>query len=356
MLNYFEPVHDYGIPMEEVRLALAIGIVISVLFYQRWRITNGSMVIAGYLSIFIDRPVYIFSTIALGMLTYYLVQNVIARKMFLYGRRRLVVMVLVGMALQFIDALFITSFANRELLWEGTLLDLGFSLYLGSLYGIGFVLIGLIAQDIERQGTRMTILALLSTSVITFLILQAFLAFKTFLPAHWWSTGTYQETSMAFYSYNPNLLVIAVILSVIVSALLFDRTGIRTGGFLTAAYAALFVFRPVQLVFIIGVSLLVYFLVTHILMPYLPIFGRTKFAMMVLVSLVITWVLEFLASSISKSSFVLFPGFSIITPMIAALIANDSERQNLSKTIIGFILCTLIVFSLIKSIDIITKI
>jgi|GEM_PF-773492 len=352
MLNYFESIHCYNLPVEEVRLALALGIIISVLFYDRWRLTNGSMAVAGYMAIFIDRPIYIISTIALGITTYFLVQKIIARKMFLYGRRRLVVMVLVGMALQLINAFCISLAFNREVLWEGNLWGLGLSLYQGSLYGIGFVLIGLIAQDIERQGVCMTVLTLLSTSFLTFLILQIILVLKIFLPTYWGSTSTYQDTGMVFYSYNLNLLIIAVILSVIASSLLFDRTGIRSGGFLTAAYAALFIFMPLQLVFIIGVSLFVYFFVTHVLMPYLPIFGRTKFAMMVLASLVFMWILEAFASYISRSTFVLFPGFSLITPMMAALIANDSERQNLSKTLVGFITCTLVVFALIWAIDI----
>ncbi len=304
------------------------------------------------MAIFIDRPIYIISTIALGITTYFLVQRIIARKMFLYGRRRLVVMVLVGMALQLITAFCISSAVNQEILWEGNLWGLGLSLYLGSLYGIGFVLVGLIAQDIERQGVVMTVLTLLSTSFLTFLILQTILVAKTFLAIYWGSTSTYQDTGMVFYSYDPDLLIIAVILSVIASALLFDRTGIRSGGFLTAAYAALFIFMPLQLVLIIGVSLLVYFFVTRILMPHLPIFGRTKFAMMVLASLVFMWVLEAFASYISRNTFVLFPGFSLITPMIAALIANDSERQNLNKTLAGFAICTLVVFALIRAIDI----
>jgi hypothetical protein len=94
--------HEYGVSPEVVRMALALGVIVSVLACEYWRLTGGGVVVAGYLAFFVDRPLYVLTTIVVAIGTYYLVQHVIARKMFLYGRRRLVVMVVVGMALQFI--------------------------------------------------------------------------------------------------------------------------------------------------------------------------------------------------------------------------------------------------------------
>ncbi len=82
-----------------------------------------------------------------------------------------------------------------------------------------------------------------------------------------------------------------------------------------------------------------------------PIFGRTKFAMMVLTGLVLTWSLEVLIARLTHNAFIPFAGFSVISPMIAALIANDGERQGLSKTMVGILVCTFIVFIAIKSMD-----
>lgn len=334
--------HDYGVSTEVVRMALAIGIIVSILIYERWRVTGGAAVVAGYLALFVNRPLYLITTLALAVLTYYIVQNIIARRVFLYGRRRLVVMVLIGLALQLITGsiaylLNLNAYINQSAPW------------LVGLYGVGFVLPGLIAQDIERQGTRLTILTVLGTTLLTFFILRNLEAIKINLPIFWYSIAFEDKTIL--YSYHTQLLIPAVIISVGVSALLFAWRGIRSGGFLTAAYAALFVLQPLHLVFISVVSLLVFLFVTRVLMRYTPIFGRTKFAMMVLTGLVLTWGLEVLSARLTQSAFIPFAGFSIISPMITALIANDGERQGIGKTFVGVAICTVIVFIAIKGVD-----
>lgn len=328
--------HNYGIPPEMVRLVLALGIIVSMLIYERFRLTGGAAVVAGYLGIFVSRPLYIITTLTIAMVTFFVVQRFIARRMFLYGRRRLVVMVMVGMVFEFIAGTT-AYFASPNVAW------------LIGLYGVGFVLPGLIAQDMERQGVWRTTLTTLVTAIITYLLMENVLAIKSNLPIYWNSIAFEDKTIL--YSYHTQLLVPAVVLSVIVSAVLFEWMNIRSGGFLTAAYAALFVLKPIHLVFITLVGILVYFTVTHLLMRYTPIFGRTKFAMMVLTGLVFTWGLEVLTAQVTHNAFIPFAGFSIISPMIAALIANDGERQGLQKTFIGVTATTFIVFIAIKGVD-----
>ena len=55
--------------------------------------------------------------------------------------------------------------------------------------------------------------------------------------------------------------------------------------------------------------------------------------------------------TLTNNVFIPFAGFSVISPMIAALIANDGERQGISKTMIGLVVCTLVVFIAIKAVD-----
>lgn len=328
--------HDYGVPTEVVRMVLALGVIISILVYERWRLTGGAAVVAGYLGIFMGRPLYIVTTVVVAVITYYLVQNVIARRMFLYGRRRLVVMVFVSMVFQLLTG-SIAYFYSHDIAW------------LTGLFGVGFVLPGLISQDMERQGVKLTVLTVLGTSALTFLLFSDFMAIKANLPIYWNSIAF--EDKAILYSYHTSLLIPAVILSVIVSAIFYEWTGIRSGGFLTAAYAALFILKPVHLIFIITIGILVYYFVTQLLMRKTPVFGRTKFAMMVLTGLVFTWAFETLAGVMTNNVFIPFAGFSVISPMIAALIANDGERQGISKTLIGLAVCTLVVFIAIKAVD-----
>ncbi len=328
--------HDYGVPTEVVRMVLALGIIISILVYERWRLTGGAAVVAGYLGLFVDRPLYIFTTVAVAVATFYIVDRIVARRMFLYGRRRIVVMVITGLTLQLLTGAAAYLLQN-DVTW------------LTGLYGVGYVLPGLIAQDIERQGAPRTVLTVLGVSLLTYLLFRDIVAIKANMPVYWNSIAFEDKT--IYYSYHTKLLTLAVVLSVIVSAILFEWTGIRSGGFLTAAYAALFVLEPQHLVFIILVGVLVHYFVTHFLMRQTPIFGRTKFAMMVLTGLVFTWALEYLSGVLTQNVFIPFAGFSVISPMIAALIANDGERQGLGKTVLGVLTCTIVVFIAVKGID-----
>jgi poly-gamma-glutamate biosynthesis protein PgsC/CapC len=328
--------HNYGVLTEVVRMVLALGVIVSILVYERWHLTGGAAVVSGYLAMFVNRPLYIVTTLVLAVATYYIVQRLIANRMFLYGRRRLVVMVMTGMFLQLLTGLV------------GYITGKDIPLLMG-LYGIGFVLPGLIAQDIERQGIRITMLTVLGTTFVTFFLFRNMIAIKDNLPMYW--TTIAFEDKVLLYSYHTKFLILAVVLSVILSALLYEWTGIRSGGFLSAAYAALFVFKPLHLLFIAIVSTFVYFFVVHLLMSKTPIFGRTKFAMMVLTALVFTWGLEVLCGILTHNVFVPFAGFSIISPMMVALIANDGERQGLPRTLLGVAICTIVVFIAVKSID-----
>ena len=127
--------HNYELPADAVRLALLFGVVMSLVVYERARVTAGASMVAGYLAIFVGRPLYIATTLGLAVATYALVQRVIAQRFFLYGRRRLMVMVLAGLVLQ-LAAGGLAMALHQPLPW------------LLGLSGIGFVLPGLIAQDL----------------------------------------------------------------------------------------------------------------------------------------------------------------------------------------------------------------
>ncbi len=333
--------HNYGVPTEIVRLALVIGILISTLIYERWRVSSGAVVVAGYLALYVDRPAYIAITLALGLGTYQVVQHFIAPRMFLYGRRRLVVMVLTGMVLQLITGVIAYKMLSSTVIGQS-------APWVAGLYGIGFLLPGLIAQDMERQGSKLTLLAIIGTTLLTFLLLWGLELLRTHLPLFWSSLRIEQDIQ---YSYHTQLLIPAVVLSVLISAVLFEWRGIRSGGFVSAAYTSLFILQPLHLVFLVVASLLVYFVVTRLLIPHIPIFGRTKFAMMVLTGVIITWLLEELVIWLTRGAFTPFAGFSIISPMIVSLIANDGERQGISKTLLGVAICTTVVFIIIKGVD-----
>lgn len=321
--------HEYAMPAESVRLALVLGIACSMLVYERWRLTGGGVVVSGYLATFVSRPVFIATTLVVAVATYLLVQHVIAQRVFLYGRRRLVVMVLVGLGLQ-----MATGWGARVGHWSQP--------WLIGLFGIGFVLPGLIAQDMKRQGPALTMLVVAGTALLTALCLHGLL---TVAQALWPYSppASFHEFGLT-YAYPIRMIYLAVTMSILLSAFLFERWSVRSGGFVTAGYAALFVLQPLNLVFLVAMAVLVYVFMTRLLMPYTPVFGRTKFAMTILSSVVLMWLGELLVVTATHGDFVPISGFAVIGPMIAALIANDGERQGLGKTLLAVAACTSVVF------------
>jgi hypothetical protein len=107
----------------------------------------------------------------------------------------------------------------------------------------------------------------------------------------------------------------------------------RSGGFVTAAYLALFAARPWDLLFVIVASLLTFAFVQFLTSRYVLAFGRTKLGMMILSGVVISWLLEIMIINLTHGRFVPWSGFVIIMPTIASLIANDFAREGAPSTV-----------------------
>src|SRR5690242_21228932 len=78
-----------------VEAAVGIGLVLSLIFSETLGLAAGGMVVPGYLALMIHEPFRILGTIATGLATLGIVK-VLSRYMLIYGRRRIVVAVLVG--------------------------------------------------------------------------------------------------------------------------------------------------------------------------------------------------------------------------------------------------------------------
>ena len=85
--------HDYLFSADPVRLAFILGIIASMLYYERRHITTGSLVVPGYIALFIMQPSVIVATFANALLCYWLINRVLSRRVLLYGRSKFTVLV-----------------------------------------------------------------------------------------------------------------------------------------------------------------------------------------------------------------------------------------------------------------------
>jgi poly-gamma-glutamate biosynthesis protein PgsC/CapC len=138
--------------------AIGIGIAIGFLFYELVGLSPGGIVAPGYIALFINQPWRIIITVAIAILTYYIVLF-LSNYLILYGKRRFLSMILI-------------SFFVKWLV-EGVLLQL--PVISIEVQSIGYIIPGLLANEMQRQGILPTILATAIVAILVRLTLYLFL-------------------------------------------------------------------------------------------------------------------------------------------------------------------------------------
>jgi poly-gamma-glutamate biosynthesis protein PgsC/CapC len=140
--------------MEILPVAIGIGLTVSLLFSEIFGVIAGGLVVPGYIALQLKQPMNLFLTLGAGLVTYALVRT-FASTVIVYGRRRVVLMILVG---------YLVGALSRHLLggWEGSQVE---------YQVVGFIIPGLISIWLDRQGILETYSSLLVASVVVRLVL-----------------------------------------------------------------------------------------------------------------------------------------------------------------------------------------
>ncbi|MDN5354616.1 MAG: gamma-polyglutamate biosynthesis protein CapC [Candidatus Cloacimonadota bacterium] len=136
-------------------VAIGLGVLISLFFLETFGAAAGGIVVAGYVAIYLHQPVTILVTLAISFVVYAIVK-LLGKFMFIYGRRRMVISVLLG---------FILGWVTRN---YGLLVNLPTEY---AVNVIGFIIPGLIANSMEKQGITKTLTILVIAAVIVRLLL-----------------------------------------------------------------------------------------------------------------------------------------------------------------------------------------
>ena len=134
--------------------SIAIGLALGFFFYEWVGFSPGGFVVPGYIALYWDRPIMIISTLVISLMTYGLV-HLLSQITILYGRRRFILMIITGFAFQWLFRLLVikTHILNIE------------------IDTIGYIIPGLIANEIGRQRILPTFSSLMIISVMVRLIL-----------------------------------------------------------------------------------------------------------------------------------------------------------------------------------------
>ena len=139
--------------------AIGLGLIVSIIFSETLGLAAGGMVVPGYMAMMIHEPMRIAGTIIVSLLTYYTIK-LISNYAFIYGRRRTVLVILFGFFYGWVSRhLFTFSLPN------GTAIE---------LQAVGFIIPGLIANWMERQGVIQTLSTMVVAAVLVRLLLMIF--------------------------------------------------------------------------------------------------------------------------------------------------------------------------------------
>jgi poly-gamma-glutamate biosynthesis protein PgsC/CapC len=144
-----------GIAADVIVNAIGIGLVVSLVFSETMGLAAGGMVVPGYIALNLRDPVRVVMTLVLGFAAY-LIVRLLSNFMILYGRRRTVVIILVG----FVLGWFFRGFLVFDIAGETI-----------ELAAIGFIIPGLVGMWIDRQGVTETTATLLTSGVLVRLML-----------------------------------------------------------------------------------------------------------------------------------------------------------------------------------------
>ena len=132
-------------------IAIGLGMVISLFLTETIGVMAGGIIVPGYFALYLQEPLQTITTCFIGMLTYWII-FLLSKFLLIYGRRRLILCLLIGFLLGYCFRLIVAA-NNVELNY------------------IGFIIPGLIASWMDRQGIVRTISVILIVSSIVHLFL-----------------------------------------------------------------------------------------------------------------------------------------------------------------------------------------
>jgi poly-gamma-glutamate biosynthesis protein PgsC/CapC len=135
---------------------LFVGLLISSLFIELVGVYPGGIIVPAYLGLYFDQPLRIVGTLVVSLVCFGS-YKILSCFTILFGRRRFVVLILLGCFWLFIwNRLFIGNISQE---------------FYG-LHAVGLVIPGIIANTYERQGIALSIISLIVATTMTYFIVK----------------------------------------------------------------------------------------------------------------------------------------------------------------------------------------
>ena len=139
----------------------------------------------------------------------------------------------------------------------------------------------------------------------------------------------------ASLAFGITRLPCAIVFGALASSALLQKYAVQARGFVSAAYLSLIAGSAGQIAFVVALTLLTYVIVTHWLMKRLILFGRRKFATMLVVGSVLSSLVLLVGERVMGIDDLPFSALPLSGIVLAGLLANDIERVGLIRVVQG---------------------
>jgi len=132
-----------------------IGLIVAALYVEIMDIYPGGIIVPAYMALFFDQPLRVLATVLIALLSL-LTYRFLSRFFILFGRRRFVMLLLLGA------------------LWGQLWFCIAPHTFAGAmeLRMIGWVIPGLLANNLEKQRFFATLASLLTVSVLIYFLVR----------------------------------------------------------------------------------------------------------------------------------------------------------------------------------------
>ena len=137
-----------------VEISIGLGIILSLVLSEALGVTAGGIIVPGYIALFLHQPIQVLSTFTVAIIVLIIIK-LLSRVMFLYGKRRIVLALILGFFFGYLSRIIYIDVEN-----------------INSVAVIGNIIPGLIANWMDRQGVVRTISVVLLTAVIVKLLVM----------------------------------------------------------------------------------------------------------------------------------------------------------------------------------------
>ena len=151
MIDFFQT-NPFVLPYNEyVYLAIGLGMLVSLLYSETLGVMGGGVIVPGYFALHLQDFSSVSITFLIAALTFFFI-SILSKYLLIYGRRRVILSLMIA---------FLIGLIFRTNLSESYSLDY-----------IGFIIPGLIASWMDKQGVIRTISVILIQSSLVHIILM----------------------------------------------------------------------------------------------------------------------------------------------------------------------------------------